>query len=136
MVLIFMKKTVPIKLNKDFRRLYYQGKTVCGSYAVVYALKNRKKQNRLGLTCGKTIGKAVVRNRVKRLMRESYRLCEDRILQGYDIVIVARKRAVGKNYAQISKDIRYAFHKLELIRKDEKADAVCNPNLSESNLSL
>lgn len=116
-----MKKTKSLKLNRDFRRLYYRGKSVACGYVTIYMQKNRLSINRLGLTCGKTVGKAVIRNRVKRLMRESYRLSEHRLKTGYDVVIVARSRAAGKNLDVIFKDIRYAFYKLELIEKDEKA---------------
>ena len=73
----------------------------------------------MGITCGKTIGKAVVRNRIKRLIRESYRLSEDKLKTGYDIVIVARSRAVGKKMDVIRRDIRYAFSKLELFLNEE-----------------
>lgn len=113
-----MKNTTAIKLNKDFRRLYYRGKNIACGYVVVYVMKNRQKQNRLGLTCGKSVGKAVVRNRVKRLMRESYRLCEHRLKNGYDVVMVARTKAAGKSFDAIFKDVRYAFYKLELMENE------------------
>ena len=115
-----MKKTSSLKLNKDFRRLYYRGKSVACGYVVVYAGKNRLNQNRMGITCGKAIGKAVVRNRVKRLIREGYRLLEDKLKPGYDIVIVARTRAVGKKMDVVRRDIRYAFSKLELFVNEEE----------------
>ena len=117
-----MKKTTALKLNKDFKRLYYRGKSIACGYVVVYAMKNRLQNNRLGLTCGKSIGKAVTRNRIKRLMRESYRLSEDRLKQGYDVVMVARMKAVGKNFDVIYRDVRYAFHKLELMNNEKNTD--------------
>lgn len=82
---------------------------------MVYMSKNRFGINRVGLTVSKSVGKAVVRNRLKRLMRESYRLLSDRLLQGYDIIIVSRNRATGKSQPQIMKDIEYAMRKLGLI---------------------
>lgn len=106
-----MKNTQSLKLNRDFRRVYRSDSFV-GGYTVVYARKNRYSFNRLGLTVGKTVGKAVVRNRLKRLMRESYRLMENDIKSGYDFIIVARNRAVGKTMLQIKKDIDYAMAKL------------------------
>lgn len=112
-----MKKTISLKLNRDFRRLYSRGKYAACGYVVVYVQKNRSSQNRLGLTCGKAVGKAVTRNRVKRLIRESYRLYEDSIKSGYDIVIVARARAADKPFGTIYKDVRYAFNKLEMTEK-------------------
>lgn len=117
-----MKKTTAIKLNKDFKRLYYRGKKIACGYVAVYVMKNRLGQNRLGLTCGKTVGNAVVRNRVKRLMRESYRLCEHRLKDGYDVVMVARAKAVGKSFEAVFKDVRYAFYKLELMENEKDID--------------
>ena len=110
-----LKSTVSLKLNKDFRRLYNRGKHFAGGYIVVYAMKNRLGTNRIGLTAGKAVGNAVKRNRAKRLIRESYRFLEHDIKQGYDFVIVARGRCVGKSLQQISKDMEYAMRKLELI---------------------
>ena len=115
-----MKKTKSIKLNKDFKRLYYRGKSVVRGNLVVYALKNRASSNRLGITCGKTIGKAVRRNRVKRLLKEGYRLMEDRILNGYDIVLVARARAVTSKQKHIIKDLELAFLSLGMLKENEK----------------
>ncbi len=107
-----MNNTKTLKLNKDFRRLYYRGKSCVAKTVVVYAMKNRTSTNRVGITCGKAIGKAVVRNRVKRLMRESYRLMEQNLPVGYDFVIVARRSAVGKKLCVVSKDMEYAMKKL------------------------
>ena len=105
-----MKNTQSLKLNRDFRRAY-KGDNFVGGYTVVYMKKNKYQFNRLGLRVGKATGKAVTRNRLKRLMRESYRLMEDDIEKGY-----ARNRAVGKTQSQIQGDIRFAMRKLGLIK--------------------
>ncbi|MCX7715474.1 MAG: ribonuclease P protein component [Clostridia bacterium] len=110
-----MKDTQALNLNRDFKRLYARGKNCAGGYVAIYFMKNRLNYNRLGITAGKSIGNAVLRNRAKRLIRESYRLLEDRLKKGYDIVIVSRGRAVGKTYFQISRDVEYVLRKLELL---------------------
>ena len=111
-----MIHTVSLKLNKEFKRVYSHGNSAVGSYLVVYALKNRRfAGTRLGITVSKTVGKAVVRNRIRRLIRECYRKYELNIKVGYDIVIVARKRAVDKSLSQIDKDLGYAMRKLSLL---------------------
>ncbi len=112
-----MKNTQPIKLNKDFRRLYRSGKSEAGGFVVVYAKKNNRPYNRVGFTVGKSLGKAVMRNRAKRLMRESLRLIEDRLEVGYDMIIVARNRAADKTYEQISKDLRFVLYTLGILQE-------------------
>lgn len=107
-------KTEAIKLNKDFKRLYYRGKRAVRGLVVVYSSKNRLGKNRLGLTCGKAVGNAVRRNRAKRLMRESYRLLAGELKQGYDIVIVARSRVADKPFREVDREVRAAFKNLEL----------------------
>ncbi len=110
-----MKNTQPIKLNKDFRRLYSRGKSEAGGFVAVYYQPNKLGVNRVGFAVGKSAGKAVVRNRIKRLMRESYRLIEDKLCTSSDMIIVARNRAAGKSYEQISRDLKYVLHTLGLL---------------------
>ena len=112
-----MKKTEAIKLNKDFKKLYYRGKSSVKSNVVVYISKNRMNSNRLGITCGKSIGKAVRRNRVKRLLKEGYRLLEDRLLSGYDIVLVARTRCIASKQKHVLMDLESAFISLGILEK-------------------
>ena len=110
-----MKSAETLKLNKDFKRLYYRGKCAVSKTVVVYAQKNRRDCNRLGLTCGKSIGKAFRRNRAKRLMRESYRILSPEIKKGYDIVIIARSAIVDKKCGDVLKDLRFAMRKLDIL---------------------
>ena len=93
-----MKHTVSLKENRIFRRLYAKGKSAVAPTMVLYCRKNGRRESRLGLTTGTKLGHAVVRNRVRRRLREIYRLQEDKLLPGYDIVVVARVRAVHSNY--------------------------------------
>ncbi len=117
-----MKDTKSLKLNKDFRRLYYRGKSCVCRNIVLYCMKNRSQGNRLGITCGKTVGKAVTRNRAKRLVRESYRLIEDKLMKGYDFVVVVRNSAAGKKLEHIRGDMLYAIKKLDLGITAEASD--------------
>ncbi|MBQ3038654.1 MAG: ribonuclease P protein component [Clostridia bacterium] len=115
-----MSKTVTLKLNKEFKRLYYRGKSAVRPSIVVYALPNKRPHNRIGITCGKAIGKAVKRNRVKRIIRVAYRLSEGDIKTGYDFVIVARTKSVFCKHTHIYNDFRKALDNMGLLRENDK----------------
>ena len=95
-----MKFSHSLKLNHIFQRLYRTSGQANG-YLVLYARKNRTDTNRVGITVGKKLGHAVVRNRVRRRLREVYRLNEDKFQSGWDIVVVARTRAIYADFAQL-----------------------------------
>ncbi|WP_094550027.1 ribonuclease P protein component [Petroclostridium xylanilyticum] len=97
-----MQKTVSLTENRQFKRIYDKGNSYANNLLVVYFLPNSSSEIRLGITVNKKLGKAVVRNRVKRLIKESYRLKEMYIKEGYDIVFVARVRAKEATYHEIS----------------------------------
>ena len=109
-----MKNTVSLKENRDFKRLYARGKSTADFCLAVYAIKKKPGLNRLGITVSVKVGCAVVRNRVRRRIKEAYRLNEHRFLNGMDIVIVARIKAAEVNYFQIEKSV------VNLIKKIEK----------------
>ena len=96
-----MKFSSTLKLNHIFRRLYRSPAHADG-YLVVYARKNRLGQNRVGITVSKKLGHAVVRNRTRRRLREVYRLNEERFQPGWDLVIVARTRAVEAEFDRLT----------------------------------
>ena len=110
-----MNSAETLKLNKDFRRLYYKGKCVTSRTIVVYAQKNRGEINRIGLTCGKSVGKAFARNRAKRLIRESYRTLAPNLKKGYDMVFIARTAICGKKCGDILKDMSFLMEKLDML---------------------
>ena len=83
----------------------------------VYICANKLQKNRLGLTVGTKVGKAVVRNRVRRLMRESYRLQEEKLKVGFDLVIVARVKAAYLTYAQVDAALKSLFLSLGLYKE-------------------
>ena len=84
--------------NKDFQVIYKKGKSYANKYLVMYILENHSDKNRLGISVSKKVGNSVVRHRLTRLIRESYRLQESRFQKGLDIVVVCRASANGKSY--------------------------------------
>jgi len=107
-----MKKTVALNKNYEFVRVYKKGKFFAGKYIVIYVLKNRFGTNRLGITANKKVGKSVKRNRMKRLIRESYRFLEDFIYPGLDIVFVARGVETEVGFAEIHKEMKFLLKKM------------------------
>lgn len=87
-----MNKKTTLKLNKDFKRLYFKGKSAVHPLIVTYAIKNRLGRNRVGITVTKKIGKAVCRNRCKRIIRAAFDQVSPSIGQGWDFVFVARMK--------------------------------------------
>ena len=90
-----------LKKNSDFKNVYTCGKSYANKYLVMYMLENNKDMNRLGISVSKKVGNSVVRHRITRLVRESYRLHENIFNSGLDIVVVARKGASTVKYAEI-----------------------------------
>ncbi len=88
-------KIIKLKENRDFRRAYNRGKSFVTPAFVVYINKNREGAVRLGITAGKKIGKAVKRNRAKRVITAAFRFMLPQIKEGYDFVIVARTRILS-----------------------------------------
>ena len=102
-----MKRTVPLRMNYEFSRVYKRGHFLTGSLVVVHYLKrkNQDGQNRLGVTVSRGVSGSVHRNRVKRLLRESYRLQEDQLCLGYDLIITGRQRDPMPTFAQIDREL-------------------------------
>ena len=96
-----MKFSDSLKKNKDFQNVYRKGKSYANRYFVMYVLKNETEQNRLGISVSKKVGNSVIRHRITRLIRESYRLQESKFQNGFDIVVIARASAKGKTYQEI-----------------------------------
>ena len=112
-----MKFSTSLKLNHVFRRLY-RTNGYAGPYLVLYARKNREGINRVGITVSKKLGKAHLRNRIRRRLREVYRLNEEKFLPGWDIVLVGRGKALDGDFAAITKSFLSLAGKAGILRED------------------
>ena len=117
-----MEFSKALKENHLFRRLYRRGQSAANRYLVLYCRPNGSRSNRVGLTVSAKLGHAVVRNRLRRRLREIYRLHESSFRRGYDLVVVARSRSVDADYRQLEKAYLSLARRLQIF---EEAD---NPN--------
>ena len=109
-----MKFSSSLKLNHIFQRLYHSSGQA-NSYLVLYARKNRPNTNRVGITVSKKLGHAVVRNRVRRRLREIYRLNEAQFQPGWDIVEVARTKAVHADFQKLTQAYLFLAEKAGIL---------------------
>ncbi len=113
-----MKKAYRIKKNEDFQLVYKNGKSFANRQFVIYILEKPDQENfRIGLSVSKQIGTAVVRNRVKRLIREAFQYLKDDLPNGYDFVIIARKPAAAMDFHDVKKSIIHILKLAKLLPK-------------------
>ena len=117
-----MKLTQSLKKNNEFRDIYRTGKSFANKYLVMYVKENDLDKNRLGISVSKKVGNSVVRHRITRLIRESYRLSEDKIRNGLDIIVVARVGAKGKTYSEIESALLHLIMLHRIEKKIEVSD--------------
>ena len=121
------KPVQSIKKTKSFKTVYNCGRQGVNAYFVMYVMDNNTGVNRLGVTVSKKVGKAVIRNRVKRLVKEICRLKAHRVCSGYDIVVVARPAAGALpregSFKQLDKALEALFYKLRLLTIESSGEA-------------
>lgn len=113
-----MERALRLTYDADFRRVRTQGKSWAHPYAILCALPNNLPHNRYGFSVSKRLGGAVVRNRVKRLLREAIRTTPKEVgpvVSGYDVVIIARPPIVGRTYAEVCEVVRMLLRRAKLL---------------------
>ena len=110
-----------LKQNHQFRRLYQKGKSAADRNLVLYCRGNGTQENQIGLTVSARLGGAVLRNRLRRRLRECYRTNEYRFRRGWHIVIVARGRGINARYAELERSLLHLAGQLHLL--EDAADA-------------
>ena len=108
-----------LKKYPEFQAVYKNGRSFANRYLVMYIKENGTKRNRIGISVSKKVGNSVVRHRMTRLVRESYRLNEEALLEGYDIVVVVRVNAKGIGYKEVESALRHLGHLHHIIRKND-----------------
>lgn len=105
-----------LRNTRQFNFVYKRGKSIVNRYVVMYYVKNNLDTNKVGFSVSKKVGKAVVRNRVKRLVKESFRLNSENVKLGYDIVFVARVRLNNSNFNEVEKAVKQCLKNAKLLK--------------------
>jgi ribonuclease P protein component len=109
-----MEFTKSLKKNKDFQQVYKKGKSFANKYLIMYVLDNHLPENRLGISTSKKVGNSVERHRLKRLIKESYRLSEKQYQKGFDIVVISRIGSKEIGYKEVESALEHLrrLHKI------------------------
>lgn len=110
-----MEQFVSLKKNADFGQVYRQGKSYGNKLLVMYVLeRGQNQESRIGISVSKKVGNSVVRHRIKRLIKESFRTHSSEWKAGYDIVVIARKDAKDKDYKKMESALMHLgrYHKI------------------------
>lgn len=114
-----MKNYISLKKNNEFQKVYKEGKSKANKYLVMYVLPNQLSINRLGISVSKKVGNSVVRHRLTRLIRESYRLNQHMFNSSLDIVVVVRTTARDENYHTMESALVHLGKIQNILKKDE-----------------
>lgn len=106
-----MKKEERIRKGYEFKKIFEKGKAYPHQLATVYFLENTKSRPRVGVLTSKRLGKAVFRNRIRRLFKEGFRQIKDKIKDSVDVVIIPRARSKELSLKQISQGLEEVFKK-------------------------
>lgn len=112
-----------LKKYGDFQRVYRKGKSYANKYLVMYILEQDTQKNRIGISVSKKVGNSVVRHRITRLIRESYRLNEKKFVDGLDFVIVARPGAKERNFFEIESALLHLGNLHGILRVQQETEA-------------
>ena len=112
-----MKFSESLKKNEQFREVYKKGRSLANKYLVIYVLENNQDRNYLGISVSKKVGNSIVRHRLARLIRESYRLHEDMFNSGLNIVVVVRNSASNISYHEMESALLHLLRLHKIIKE-------------------
>ena len=108
--------------NKDFKTLYYRGKSQVHPFLVTYARKTRRNETRVGITVSKKVGTAVKRSRCRRVIRAAYREMMADVAPGYDLVFVARTKTAFVKSGDVARVMRRQLKELSVFANSEETE--------------
>jgi len=112
-----MNELMRLRKNEEFQLVFKQGKSFANRQFVVYVLKNaERKYSRLGLSVSKKMGNAVMRNRIKRLIKEIFRELGDRLEAGNDYIVISRKPVRTMEYSDMKDSLEHVLKKAGVLK--------------------
>ena len=127
-----MQFSESLKRNCDFQNVYRNGKSYANKYLVMYVLENDNRKNRIGISVSKKVGNSVVRHRITRLIRESYRLHENIFNSGLDIVVIARNSASAITYQETESALLHLaklHHIINMMKLEAETEDKADPQI-------
>ncbi|WP_347861808.1 ribonuclease P protein component [Salimicrobium sp. PL1-032A] len=115
-----MKKAYRIKKNKEFQNVFRNGKSFANRQLVLYYLQKDQPHFRIGLSVSKRIGNAVMRNKVKRYLRQAFHELEEELCMDYDFVVIARKPVNTMEYHEVKKSLKHVLKRSGVRKKKAK----------------
>jgi ribonuclease P protein component len=110
-----LPKSARLRRNKSFQAVYRSGKSYANRQLVLYVLPQHGRERRVGFAAGKRLGDAVVRNRVKRLLREAYRLQQHKLKSGFDLIIVGRQALVKETLPTVTAALLHLCERAKIL---------------------
>lgn len=110
-----LPKSGRLRRNKSFQAVYRSGKSIANRQMVLYVLPQHGRERRVGFAAGKRLGDAVVRNRVKRLLREAYRLQQHKLKNGFDLIIVGRQSLVKETLPTVTAALLHLCERAKIL---------------------
>ena len=116
--MILLKKKYRVKKNEEFQQIFKQGESFANKQLVIYYVPKKDQHHfRVGISVGKKLGNAVMRNQIKRYIRESLRQLESHIQPDVDIIIIARKPTTSMKVDEIKNTLKHVLKRTSLYRQ-------------------
>ena len=119
-----MKYSESLKKNRDFQLVYRNGTSFANRYLVMYVLKNQLNRNRIGISVSKKVGNSVVRHHLTRLIRESYRLNEEKFACGYDMIVIVRVSGKEQGFRSLESALLHLGKLHKILRSEENENNI------------